>query len=275
MHAIRRTAALLNKTPIRHYTSILPASLQPTGPDSTTGIVATKLKGDMNLDNPPSSIRPDLWKLYITTIFRLDQAQNRVPKKSVLHWILLNAESKEELDMALDLTEHWRMRMRPISQGTTQLWSEACIRLQHPAPFMTMLLDRWKYRQLPISYSLSRFIKFLGQQAIGGDDALLDDAFRLFALYPYYDVPWDAAAYGALVEACCLANTDEAWRRALVVSEETLAEEKPMITQAALKALEQRSEERGEKEMAARYKSLGETLVFDEAPQPSKAELEK
>ncbi|KAJ2821046.1 hypothetical protein IWW50_004804, partial [Coemansia erecta] len=157
----------------------------------------------------------------------------------------------------------WRMHMFPITQATTHLWSQACIRVKYPGPFMTMLLDRWKYRQLPVAQTLAHFIRFLGTMAAERSDsaeALLDDAFRVFALYPYYGVPYDALAYGALVEACCEVNTEEAWRRALIASEETLAEDTPAITLEALNALERRSSERNESEMAARYRDLAKHL---------------
>ncbi|KAJ2888927.1 hypothetical protein GGI21_006670, partial [Coemansia aciculifera] len=101
---------------------------------------------------------------------------------------------------------------------------------------------------------------------------LLDDAFRLFALYPYYGLQYDAQAYGALVEACCMQEGDEeAWRRALVASEEALAFEPPLITVQALNALEARSLEKNEIEMAQRYKSLAADLALKK-PAASKEE---
>ncbi|KAJ2742622.1 hypothetical protein GGI20_004348 [Coemansia sp. BCRC 34301] len=153
------------------------------------------------------------------------------------------------------------MAMYPITQATTQIWAEACIRLSTPEIFVEMLMDRWTYRQLPINYNMARFVRFLGARG------LLDDAFRVFALYPYYGLAYDADAYGALVEACCLVEGEDAWRRALVVAEEALACDPPFITADALAALESRSAAQGETEMAQRYKNLALTLK----PTPAKS----
>ncbi|KAI7825073.1 hypothetical protein BX661DRAFT_185214 [Kickxella alabastrina] len=244
--------------------AVLPKNLQPGPAYLENKIVSTTL-GDLDLTSPPANVRAELWALFVTTLPRLAPKSTKVPKKSVLHWILLNAQTREELDMALKLTVEWRMTMHPITQATTQIWAEACIRLEYPEIFVNMLMDRWKYRQLPISYNMAKFIKFLGTQSaaeadVARSEQLLDDAFRIFALYPYYGLKHDAAAYGALVEACCEVNSEEAWRRALVASEETLASETPAITLEALKALEIHSAERREPEMAERYRSLAARL---------------
>ncbi|KAJ2431316.1 hypothetical protein GGF41_000603, partial [Coemansia sp. RSA 2531] len=77
-------------------------------------------------------------------------------------------------------------------------------------------------------------------------------------------------AYGALVEACCAqVGDEEAWRRALVASEEALAHDPPLITVEALRVLEARSLEHDEKEMAQRYKSLADNLPL----QPTSKEV--
>ncbi|KAJ2793160.1 hypothetical protein H4S07_007140, partial [Coemansia furcata] len=61
--------------------------------------------------------------------------------------------------------------------------------------------------------------------------------------------------------ACCVqAEEEEAWRRALAAGEEALAHDPPLITLDALRVLEARSAERGENEMAQRYKSLADSL---------------
>ncbi|KAJ2777373.1 hypothetical protein GGI15_004527 [Coemansia interrupta] len=264
MHALRvllarsvRTRIVRQMSTSVDSASIIPKHLQP-GPNhlEQSQTVVSRM-GTLDISSPPANVRPELWQLFVTTLPRIDPKSTKQPKKSTLHWILLNAETKEELDMALQLTYEWRMSMKTITQATAQIWSEACIRLNYPEPFLTMLMDRWKYRQLPIPYTMARFIKFLGSF---GSEERLDDAFRVFALYPYYQLKHDAMAYGALVEACCEVNTDEAWRRALVVSEETLANDPPMITLEALQALEKRSSERGEPEMADRYKNLATRL---------------
>ncbi|KAJ1960256.1 hypothetical protein GGI12_003900 [Dipsacomyces acuminosporus] len=197
---------------------------------------------------------------------KLVTKDNNKPKKSALHWLIINAQTKEELDIAVDLTNQWRMAMMPITQATCQIWMEASVRLDYPDVFMRILMDRWNYRQLPVSYTLSKFIRHLGQKG----EEHLDDAFRVFALYPFYGLEYDAQAYGALVEACCLVNTDEAWRRALIASEEGLSfKPKPLITLEALHALEKRSNEQGETEMASRYKSLASTLDLKPASKKS------
>ncbi|KAJ1950514.1 hypothetical protein FBU59_000642, partial [Linderina macrospora] len=192
--------------------------------------------GDLDPTTPAANVRSEFWRLYVSSMSRLTGSLVHKPKKSTLHWMLVNAESKEELDTALELAKVWRMRMMPITQATAQVWINACIRLNYPELAMTMLLDQWTFRQLPISYGLAKLIRFLGKQAKEtGDEAKLDDAFKVFALYPYYDLKYDADAYGALVEACCEVNSEEAWRRALVVAEETLATQSPQITVEALK----------------------------------------
>ncbi|KAJ2262381.1 hypothetical protein GGI01_001582 [Coemansia sp. RSA 376] len=239
----------------RTLTSIVPKNLQPTADELTQASITTKT-GTYDINTPPENVRPDIWSLVVSTIMRIDPKNVlRQPKKSVLHWLLQHAENREELDAALDLMLHWRMHMLPITQATTQIWAEACIRLEAPDLFVTMLMDRWKYRQLPINYNMARFIKYLG----AGNR--LDDAFRLFALYPFYGLSYDAQAYGALVEACCAqVGDEETWRRALVASEEALAHDPPLITVEALRVLEARSLEHDEKEMAQRYKSLADNL---------------
>ncbi|KAJ2641906.1 hypothetical protein GGF44_001913 [Coemansia sp. RSA 1694] len=198
----------------------------------------------------------------VSTLMRMDpQRINYQPKKSVLHWMIQNAETREELDVAQDLALHWRMHMMPITQATTQIWAESCMRLEQPQVFVDMLMDRWKYRQLPINYNMAKFIRFLG--ATAGDSGNLDNAFRLFALYPFYGLKYDADAYGALIEACCMVKeSEDAWRRALVVSEEALSLDPPLITLEALRVLETRSIEHGEPEMAQRYKSLAAELAL-------------
>ncbi|KAJ1726832.1 hypothetical protein LPJ61_004933 [Coemansia biformis] len=228
------------------------------------------MAGKLDPSSPPERVRAELWSLFIATLLRVDKDAASPPRRRVLHWILLNAETKEELDMALTLTLHWRKNTFPITQATTHIWAQACVRTNYPDIFVTMLMDRWKYRQLPVVQTIAYFIRFLGGEAASayakstesGDDMairgdqLLDDIFRVFALLPYYDVAQGASAYGALVEACCEINTEEAWRRALVASEEVLSCDPPQITLEALKALENRSRERGETEMADRYQSL-------------------
>ncbi|KAJ2402991.1 hypothetical protein GGI23_000302 [Coemansia sp. RSA 2559] len=261
--------------------SVLPESLQigpeDKGPPSFESINIGKLE----YNKPRPNVRLDIWHLFVSSVWRLRRDVARKPKRSVLIWLLTNVQTGEELDVVEQLHIEWRMQMAPLSQASTQAWAEACMRLDRPDIFMMMLLDRWKYRHLPIPYNMARFAKYLGTKAAEcvaqakeiGDpeekaaieakgEKLLDDAFRVFALYPYYDVYRGAPAYGALVEACCAVNTEEAWRRALVVSEEALALEQedvkkqPKITHEALVALETRSRERNEHEMAERYKAL-------------------
>ncbi|KAJ2646340.1 hypothetical protein IWW40_005488 [Coemansia sp. RSA 1250] len=242
--------------------AVIPKSMQPRPEELATGTVKTIL-GDLDANAPPTNIKQELWTMYVATLHRLNPDSSWPPKRRVLHWLLNNADTREELDIALQLTEQWRMHMLPITQATTHIWAQACMRIKYPEPFVKMLLDRWKYRQLPVSYTLARFIKFLGEMAKhdeGSAEQLLDDAFRVFALYPYYGLSHDAYAYGALVEACCEVNSEEAWRRALVASEETLAYETPLITLEALQALEKRSTERNEPEMAQRYRDLAKQL---------------
>ncbi|PIA14107.1 hypothetical protein COEREDRAFT_10637 [Coemansia reversa NRRL 1564] len=252
---------------------IIPTSMQPKEIEIKDGPISTRL-GELSFSDHPKNVRPELWKLFVATIQRMESSSEWKPKKRMLHLILLNATSKEELDMAFRLTEQWRIKLLPIVPATTYLWAKACVRLQHPEPFITMLMDRWKYRQMPAKQTLAYFIKFLGSYSaetyalakeskgeesealLSKADQLLDDAFRVFALYPYYEIDQDASAYGALIEACCLVNTEEAWRRALVVSEETLAINPPRITLEALKSLEDRSNERSESSMAKRYQEL-------------------
>ncbi|KAJ2860909.1 hypothetical protein GGH94_005236 [Coemansia aciculifera] len=249
----------------RTLTSIVPKNLQPTADEFAQASIMTKT-GTYDINTPPQNVRSDVWSLVVSTIMRIDPKNLRQPKKSVLHWLLQHAENREELDVALDLMLHWRMHMLPITQATTQIWAEACIRLEEPDLFVTMLMDRWKYRQLPINYNMARFIKYLGGRN------RLDDAFRLFALYPFYGLSYDAQAYGALVEACCAQVGDEqAWRRALVASEEALANDPPLITLEALRVLESRSTEHNEQEMAQRYKSLADNLPL----QPTSKEAVK
>ncbi|KAJ2719628.1 hypothetical protein GGI07_005094 [Coemansia sp. Benny D115] len=242
---------------------LLPKHLQPT-PELLAESPVSTLAGDLDPLSAPENVNSELWALYVSTMKRLPHKSTVPPRKSVLNWLLQNSTTREELDMIMSLTEHWRMNMRPISPATTHYWAKACIQMKYPELFMTLIMDRWKYRQLPVEYTLSIFIKFLGTLGAeqGGEaaDKLLDDAFRVFALFPYYQLRYTADAYGALVEACCEINTDEAWRRALVASEETLSAEKPMITVDALKAMERRSIERGEPEMAKRYGDLAEEV---------------
>ncbi|KAJ2798246.1 hypothetical protein H4S07_005737, partial [Coemansia furcata] len=202
----RGVARIQTRLQIARAFSILPKNLQPTAEELTQSTVTTKT-GTYDIATPPADVRADVWALAVSTMMRIDPKNLRQPKKSVLHWLLQHAESRAELDVALDLMLHWRMHMLPITQATTQIWAEACIRLEQPDLFVAMLMDRWKYRQLPINYNMARFIKFLGAKG------RLDDAFRLFALYPYYGLKYDAQAYGALVEACCVqAEEEEAWR---------------------------------------------------------------
>ncbi|KAJ2369856.1 hypothetical protein H4S02_002564 [Coemansia sp. RSA 2611] len=236
----------------------VPEDLRPQAVELADGKIKTLL-GEFDVNAPPANIRPELWTMYVAMLRRMTPGVVWQLKQRSLNWILFHAQNREELDMAFTMAEQWRARPLPITQTTTLLWVRACIRAKYPEIFMKMLLDRWKYRQMPVSLTLAHFIRSLGSLAAeSGSDAekLLDDAFRVFALYPYYDIAYDADAYGALVEACCEINTDEAWRRALLASEETLAHETPMITLEALRALERRSTERGESEMAERYGSL-------------------
>ncbi|KAI8318894.1 hypothetical protein GQ54DRAFT_299780 [Martensiomyces pterosporus] len=286
-----QAAAIASRAFVRFNSTeaAVPKSLLPTAEARSSSVVSTNV-GDLDYTAVPSSVRSDVWALYVSTMERLVASDNRKPKKTALHWLIMNAQTTEELDVALDLSAEWRMQMMPITQATTQIWVDACIRLDYPELFMKILLDRWKYRQLPISYNLARFIRFLGhkateahalatKKAASGEEGseemaakateLLDDAFRVFALYQYYGIEYDAQAYGALVEACCEVNTDEAWRRALVASEETLASQSPLITLEALKALESRSNEHGEAEMAQRYKDLVGTLNLKPASKKS------
>ncbi|KAJ1662107.1 hypothetical protein IW140_006135 [Coemansia sp. RSA 1813] len=263
--------------------SVLPEGLKISKLDLGPPVFDSINIGKLDYNKPRANVRLEIWHLFVSSVWRLRRDVARRPKRSVLIWLLMNVQTSEELDMVEQLHIEWRMQMAPLSQATTQAWAEACIRLNRPDLFVMMMLDRWKYRHLPIPYNLARFIKFLGNrsaesvaQANQTEDAekkkaletkgegLLDDAFRLFALYPYYDIPYDAAAYGALVEACCAVNTEEAWRRALVASEEALAIEtqEPMITREALEALETRSKERQESEMAERYKTLAADPKF-------------
>ncbi|ORX75034.1 hypothetical protein DL89DRAFT_26283 [Linderina pennispora] len=191
------------------------------------GMVSTAV-GDLDPAAPASNVRSEFWRLYVSAMSRLGGSHINRPKKSTLHWLVTNAETREELDTALEMAKVWRMQMMPITQATAQIWIDSCIRLNYPELAMTMLLDQWTYRQLPVSYGMAKLIRFLGKQAKEtGDEAKLDDAFRVFALYPYYNLQHDADAYGALVEACCEVNSEEAWRRALVVAEETLADAAP------------------------------------------------
>ncbi|KAJ2487529.1 hypothetical protein IWW37_005208 [Coemansia sp. RSA 2050] len=257
--AAHRGPAVLNQRGRRRLLStVIPQNLQPTEAELSQSTVATKTTV-YQMDTPPANVRLDIWQLIVTTVMRIDPLYARLPKRSTLHWLLSNIDTREELDATLELLQHWRMRMLPITQATTQIVAEACMRLEAPDAFVALLMDRWKYRQLPINYNMAKFIKFLGSKE------RLDDAFRLFALYPFYALQYDAAAYGALVEACCQTEGEEAWRRALVVAEEALASDPPLITGEALAALEKRSTEKGEEEMAKRYKSLAGSLP----PQPT------
>ncbi|KAJ2348992.1 hypothetical protein GGH91_001077 [Coemansia sp. RSA 2671] len=258
--ANRTLRPLVRKSPAltllgRGLTTVIPKNLQPTEEEITKANVTTKGK-EYRMDSPPANVRPDIWQLVVSTIMRVDPTYARVPKRSVLHWLLQNTTTREELDVAIDVLQHWRMRMLPITQATTQIVAETCIRLEAPDVFVAMLMDRWKYRQLPINYNMAKFIRFLGGER-------LDDAFRLFALYPFYGLKYDAPAYGALVEACCQGEGEEAWRRALIVAEEGLASDPPLITKEALAALEKRSVEKGEDEMAKRYQSLADSLSLE------------
>ncbi|KAJ2597752.1 hypothetical protein GGH99_001560 [Coemansia sp. RSA 1285] len=255
---------------------LLPHALMVTKEDLGPHKFESYHLGELNYKEPAPDVRSAMWHLFVSSVWRLRRDVARKPKRSVIHWMILNAISKAELDMIERLHVEWRMMTAPLSQATTNIWADACIRLDYPELFMKIILDRWKYRSLPISYTLSRFIGFLGFKSTKTyalaketeDEAkkkeleeqgaqYLDDAFRLFALYPYYEVPYDPQGYGALVEACCMINTEEAWRRALVVSEEGLAATpKPLITVEALEALVNCSTLREEAEMAARYKSI-------------------
>ncbi|KAJ2857725.1 hypothetical protein J3B02_000791 [Coemansia erecta] len=244
----------------------VPKNLQP-GPNWLSNPLVETPLGTLDLTKAPTNVRSQVWQLYVTTLPRIAPKSTKPPKKTTLHWMLQNAESSEELDLALQLTHQWRMSMRPITQATTDLWVTACIRLRHPEPFLTMLNDRWKYRQLPINHNMARFIKlyaYLGSKKPENMDQLLDDAFRVFALYPFYDLSYDAAAYGALVQVCCSIGTEEAWRRALVVAEEALAGNTPNITRAALKDLETKSRRMGEVDMAERYREFAEVAQKEE-----------
>ncbi|KAJ2808829.1 hypothetical protein H4R20_000610 [Coemansia guatemalensis] len=265
---LSRLAVRYNNTKV-----VIPTSLQPKEAEIKDGPLVTRI-GELSFSDYPENVRPDLWKLFVATVQRMESGSTWKPKKRMLHLILLNATSKEELDVAFRLTEQWRQRQLSIIPATTHLWAQACVRLKYPKPFIAMLMDRWKYRQMPAKQTLAYFIKFLGSYSaetyalakesegeesealISKAHQLLDDAFRVFALYPYYEIEQDASAYGALIEACCMVNTEEAWRRALVVSEETLAADPPRITLEALKFLENRSNERGEPSMAKRYQEL-------------------
>ncbi|KAJ2081357.1 hypothetical protein H4R24_002416 [Coemansia sp. RSA 988] len=267
-YALPRLSVCYNSTVVA-----IPTSMQPKETEIKDDPITTRI-GELSFRDAPENVRPDLWKLFVATIQRMDSGLVWRPKKRMLHLILLNATTKEELDMAFRLTEEWRRNLLSIVPATAHIWAKACVRLKYPEPFITMLMDRWKYRQMPAKQTLAYFIKFLGSYSaetyalakesegeeskalISKADKLLDDAFRVFALYPYYEIEQDASAYGALIEACCEVNTEEAWRRALVVSEETLATNPPRITLEALKSLENCSNERGEPNMAKRYQQL-------------------
>ncbi|KAJ2696241.1 hypothetical protein FB645_006258 [Coemansia sp. IMI 203386] len=244
----------------------VPKNLQPGATWLSSPTIETPV-GILDLNKAPPNVRSQVWQLYATTLPRLNPKSIKPPKKSTLNWLLQNAETKEELDLAQQLTHQWRMSLRPITQATTDLWVAACVRLKYPTPFLAMLDDRWKYRPMPINQNMARFIKlyaYLGLQKPENPDTLLEDVFRVFALYPYYDLKYDAAAYGALVQACCAIGTEESWRRALVVAEEALAFTSPKITREALKDLETRSRRLGESEMAQRYQELADTMQKDD-----------
>ncbi|KAJ2890858.1 hypothetical protein GGI21_006030, partial [Coemansia aciculifera] len=154
----------------------------PTLEETTQSTVTTVTGATYDMKQPPANVREPLWTLVISSLMRMNpQALNQRPRKSVLHWVIQNSETPEELAVAHDLLAvQWRMCRLSITQATTQIWAEACMRLHTPHIFVAMLMDQWKYRQLPINYNMARFIRYLGTRQ------LLDDAFRLFALYPYY-----------------------------------------------------------------------------------------
>ncbi|KAI9499800.1 hypothetical protein BX070DRAFT_83711 [Coemansia spiralis] len=233
--------------------------------DIPSHLVFKTARGEYDSSKPRAGVRPEIWQVFVSTLYRVELVPTKRPKKSALHWLVMNANSREELDMAVELHEPWRMQMYTITQATAQIWSESCIRLNQPSVFLHLLLDRWRYRLLPISYTLARFIRFLGSIAAQDNkESVLDDAFRVFALYPYYNVPYDAAAYGALVEACLAVGSEEAWRRALVAAEEAIACD--LVTREALELLAARSGERGEARMAERYAALAADPKFPSMP---------
>ncbi|KAJ2818039.1 hypothetical protein IWW50_005958, partial [Coemansia erecta] len=98
--------------------AVIPKSMLPRDEELVHGVVKTML-GDLDTSAPPANVRADVWTMYVATLRRLDPETAWPPKRRVLHWMLLNAETKEELDLVLALTEQWRMHMFPITQATT------------------------------------------------------------------------------------------------------------------------------------------------------------
>ncbi|KAJ2001296.1 hypothetical protein GGI04_003796 [Coemansia thaxteri] len=250
----------------------VPEGLRPTADEAAQGRVTLASGDALDLSAAPPGVRSGVWGVVVAAAMRMDPQRSdkaRRPKKSSLHWVLQHAASGGEVEAAAALTREWRARMQPITHATTQLWAAACVRAGRPDVFVRLLMDRWAFRQLPVAHGMARVMRALGASG------QLDDAFRLFALHPYYGLAQDATAYGALVEACCLdtSDADAAWRRALVVAEEALARDPPLITVAALRALEAKADDA---EMARRYGALADQMAEkDGGPQAAEKDTKK
>jgi hypothetical protein len=156
-----------------------------------------------------------------------ERAQQK-PKLSTINRIAQLVKTGADCELLLPVIGLWQRVPLPLTAWTTRLVMRQCNRQRRPDLALTLLSDRAHYAPQPREQDMieliTAFEKEATQAATQEDETRvelsLDRMYTVFALCPYYEIPWSASLYERLVEACARIPSETAWSRAVATAEE-------------------------------------------------------
>ncbi|KAJ1977376.1 hypothetical protein H4R33_006228 [Dimargaris cristalligena] len=164
------------------------------------------------------------------------------------------------------LVRTWRAEGLPITPYTTNTLIFRCAQVGAPKVALTLLQDRAMYGQRPTANYLHHLMRAFGEQAVAISRAepfqpdayfaALDNMFRTFALFEYYELEPNVESYSTLVKYCCEGPSKEAFRRAAATVSEAVSFATPMIDRETALKFQEACTTHGDTEKRAYIESI-------------------
>ncbi|CAG8567672.1 5044_t:CDS:2 [Paraglomus brasilianum] len=182
---------------------------------------------------------------------------------SSLNGLIYHVLTLQEAALIPEVIERWRLYRLPINVVTTRLLVRRLLEIEALETLFDILADRAKYSQFPSYKDFRRLMaafasnigKTDGSQSIEEDMAMLDNVFKTFGLMTYYDLShFDPHSYAILILASMKIDTEDAWKRADVSTQELMS----LLSTEDIRQVEEREdeEERSQIDRYERNKAL-------------------
>ncbi|KAI8598721.1 hypothetical protein EDD21DRAFT_381710 [Dissophora ornata] len=170
--------------------------------------------------------------------------KHELPRHSALYHLAKAVSTKDQAELLPAIVKQWRQSSLPISVLVCDKLIRAVCKAGSPETAVELLGDRETYGLAPGQSAMRRairsFVKEVSAAGEGSEEALemLDGAFKVMALIPYYNLAADdASVYANLIRGSLLYGGEEGLRRAAVTMDEYLLidgeREKPLTRRRA------------------------------------------